>query len=153
MDRGLTGERQPGSKGCFGRRRCCALWFFLLLLLGGCEFQRQSPPEVSGSDDLRANAAAEVEAMLLASAASWNGGDLDGFLDDYRRSEDLTFSGASGVTRGWEGVEARYRESYWAPGTVRDSLRFEGIEVVPLGKSTHSPSDSICSSGLRKAGS
>jgi len=71
--------------------------------------------------------------MLQASAASWNAGDLDGFMDDYWRSEDLTFSGATGVTRGWENVRARYLESYWAPGAVRDSLRFEDLEVFTLG--------------------
>jgi beta-aspartyl-peptidase (threonine type) len=104
------------------------------LLFGGCEFQRQPHQETPGSDDQQIIVASEVEAMLLASSASWNGGDLDGFLDDYWRSEELTFSGATGITRGWDGVEARYRESYWAPGTARDSLRFEGIEVVPLGE-------------------
>jgi ketosteroid isomerase-like protein len=134
MDQGLTREGQRGSKGCYGRRRFFAPWFCLPLLLGACQFQRQPPEEITGSDDLNNSAASEVEAMLLASAASWNRGDLDGFLDDYWRSEDLTFSGATGITRGWEGVEARYRESYWAPGTVRDSLRFENIEVVPLGE-------------------
>jgi beta-aspartyl-peptidase (threonine type) len=71
--------------------------------------------------------------MLRASAASWNAGDLDGFLDDYWRSEELTFSGGTGVTRGWDDVRTRYLDSYWAPGASRDSLRFEGIEVIPLG--------------------
>jgi hypothetical protein len=84
-------------------------------------------------DEAERNSAMDVEAMLHASAASWNGGDLDGFLDDYWRSGELTFSGATGVTRGWDDVQTRYQDSYWAPGTVRDSLRFEGIEVLPLG--------------------
>jgi hypothetical protein len=72
--------------------------------------------------------------MLQASAASWNQGDLEGFLDDYLRSEDLTFSGEEGVTRGWEDLRTRYLERYWAPGTIRDSLVFEDIEVLPLGE-------------------
>lgn len=76
---------------------------------------------------------AEVVEMLHASTASWNQGDLDGFLDDYWRSEDLTFSGGTGVTRGWEGVRARYLRSYWAPGATRDSLRFVDLEVTALG--------------------
>jgi len=71
--------------------------------------------------------------MLVSSASSWNSGDLSGFLDDYWNSENLTFSGADGVTRGWEDVQTRYLESYWAPGTVRDSLRFENIEILALG--------------------
>ena len=72
--------------------------------------------------------------MLHASARSWNRGDLEGFMDDYWRSEELSFSGSGGVTRGWEEVRARYQRSYWAPGAVRDSLRFENLEVTPLGE-------------------
>ena len=71
--------------------------------------------------------------MLQASSASWNGGDLDGFLDDYWRSDELTFSGADGVTRGWDQVRDRYLRTYWAPGASRDSLRFREVEVTPLG--------------------
>jgi beta-aspartyl-peptidase (threonine type) len=71
--------------------------------------------------------------MLQASAASWNAGDLDGFMDDYWVSDELTFSGANGVTRGWHNVKERYLQTYWAPDAVRDSLRFEDIEVQALG--------------------
>jgi uncharacterized protein (TIGR02246 family) len=78
--------------------------------------------------------AAEVIDMLHRSAASWNAGDLEGFLDDYWRSDELTFSGGTGVTRGWEDVRERYLRSYWAPGVSRDSLRFEGLAVTALGE-------------------
>jgi len=93
------------------------------------------PPGSADSAD-SAGVAAEIAEMLHASTRSWNAGDLDGFLDDYWQSEALTFSGSSGVTRGWEGVRDRYRESYWAPGAQRDSLRFEALEIMPLGQ-TH----------------
>jgi hypothetical protein len=72
--------------------------------------------------------------MLRASTKSWNQGDLEGFLDDYLRSESLTFTGEEGVTRGWEDLRTRYLEKYWAPGAERDSLVFEDIEVFPLGE-------------------
>lgn len=81
-----------------------------------------------------ASVAQSVIRMLQASSASWNAGDLDGFLDDYWPSEQLTFSGASGVTRGWDGVRERYERTYWAPGAQRDSLRFQALEVMALGE-------------------
>jgi len=34
------------------------------------------------------------------------------FLVGYWRSPELTFSGSSGVSRGWDGVLARYKKSY-----------------------------------------
>lgn len=115
-------------------RRFLSPLTFLVMGLGGCEFQRQAVGDAPAEGSEAGELAREVEGMLHASAASWNGGDLDGFLDDYWRSDDLTFSGSGGVTRGWENVRRRYLESYWAPGTVRDSLRFENIEVMPLGR-------------------
>lgn len=71
--------------------------------------------------------------MLRSSAESWNAGDLDGFLDDYAADGGLTFVGAGGPIRGREEVRRRYVEGYWAPGSERDSLRFEDVEVRPLG--------------------
>jgi ketosteroid isomerase-like protein len=75
-----------------------------------------------------------VEAMLNASAASWNAGDLDGFVDDYSDDPTLAFVGASGVTRGIAEVRARYESGYWSSGAPLDSLRFEDLEVRPLGE-------------------
>ena len=105
-----------GSECFSGRRLFFPVGFLGLLVLGGCEFERQSNGETSGPGAAQGDPASEIEAMLLASAASWNGGDLDGFMDDYWPSEELTFSGGTGVTRGWENVRTRYLESYWAPG-------------------------------------
>jgi ketosteroid isomerase-like protein len=99
----------------------------------GCEFQRHETRDGSGVGNPAQDPAGVIREMLQASAVSWNVGDLDGFMDDYWQSEDLTFSGANGVTRGWENVKTRYLQSYWAPGAVRDSLRFEEIEVFSLG--------------------
>jgi ketosteroid isomerase-like protein len=105
----------------------------LVVGLGGCTIG-EVPPEDEPPAEGRAEAvAAEITQMLQASAASWNAGDLDGFLDDYWRSDELTFSGGTGITRGWEDVRERYLRSYWAPGAARDSLRFEDLEVTVLG--------------------
>ena len=75
-----------------------------------------------------------VEAMLNESAASWNAGDLDGFVDDYSDDPRLAFVGATGVTRGIAEVRARYETGYWSEGAPPDSLRFEDLEVRPLGE-------------------
>jgi len=69
--------------------------------------------------------------MLEASAAAWNRGDLDRFLDDY--AEDATFVGGSGLIRGVAELERRYRAAYWTDAGPRDTLRFADIRVTPLG--------------------
>lgn len=121
------------SEGLSGHRPFICLTLSLFPLLSGCEFQAQPIEDSSEPTGASSRSETEIVEMLQASAGSWNGGDLNGFLDDYWRSDELTFSGATGVTRGWDDVLARYRESYWAPGTARDSLRFEEMEVTPLG--------------------
>lgn len=117
----------------------------ILLPLGGCEDGGESPPladtapESEAPDNARdaapdsAAVHTTVDSMLSSSAASWNAGDLEGFLDDYSAGPGLTFVGGSGRIRGLDEVRARYRASYWAPGTERDSLRFEDVEVRSLG--------------------
>ncbi len=131
MDRGGT-VQQGSGKGDSLRHLVLPL-ALVLLGLGACEFERQPDRPVPLQEDQVQDLAREVESMLHVSAGYWNAGDLEGFLADYWMSEELTFSGATGVTRGWEAVKQRYLESYWAPGLERDSLRFEEIEVLPLG--------------------
>ncbi|HKK92841.1 MAG TPA: nuclear transport factor 2 family protein [Longimicrobiales bacterium] len=110
--------------------------FFVLLLaiaVGTAACTVEPRPIDDGGSEAPTSTLAGVEAMLDASAASWNAGDLDGFLDDYTGDPDLAFVGASGVTRGIAEVRARYETGYWSTGAPRDSLRFEDIEVRPLG--------------------
>lgn len=121
---------------------------------GGPSLTRQ-PAEPGPVDSARV--AEEVTEMLEASTRSWNAGDLDGFVDDYLDSPEMTYVGGSGVVRGRAALRERYRASYWAEGEERDSLRFEELEVRPLGERHalalgryvlyRSPSDSTTATG------
>ena len=66
--------------------------------------------------------------MLAHGAAAWNRGDLDAFMSDYLDGERTTFVTNAGVLHGTDEVRARYAPRF-APGAVRDSLSFEGLEV------------------------
>ncbi|HYL61381.1 MAG TPA: AtzH-like domain-containing protein [Candidatus Methylomirabilis sp.] len=55
---------------------------------------------------------AAMEGALKAQEAAWNQGDVDAFLSGYWHSPELTFSGSTGVSRGWDGVLARYKKTY-----------------------------------------
>lgn len=69
--------------------------------------------------------------MLQASAASWNAGDLEGFLDDYLDDPGTAFVGST-VTYGVDEIRRRYQASYWKTGEPAGHLRFEDISVRPL---------------------
>jgi beta-aspartyl-peptidase (threonine type) len=73
-----------------------------------------------------------ITAVLSAQQSAWNRGDVDTFLVGYWRSNELTFSGSSGVSRGWDGVLARYRKTYPDRATM-GQLDFSDLEFRFLG--------------------
>jgi uncharacterized protein (TIGR02246 family) len=100
----------------------------LLLLVAGCVRMRveRSP----GATLAPTAALAEVSAMMTRSAASWNRGDLDAFIEDYEPA--ATYVGRDRVLRGRDEIRAVYAPRF-GPGGVRDSLSFERVEVDVLG--------------------
>lgn len=73
-----------------------------------------------------------ITAVLNAQQAAWNRGDVDAFLVGYWHSPELTFSGSRGVSRGWDGVLARYKRNYPDRATM-GQLDFSELEFRFLG--------------------
>jgi len=88
------------------------------------------PCAASGSP---ADVAAAARAVLDSQVEAWNRGDLEGFMAGYWRSPALVFCSGASVTKGWDQTLARYRKRYQSEGSEMGRLRFEGIEVIPLG--------------------
>lgn len=107
----------------FFRIMAVAALALMLAFAGGCRIEIEEDEA-----DLRSS----VEAMLDESAAAWNRGELDVFMDDYLDSDATTYIGASGVLRGFDAIRGRYASSF-EPGAERDSLRFENVRARRLG--------------------
>lgn len=75
---------------------------------------------------------AAVTLVLTESARAWNRGDLDGFMASYLDDSATVFVTADSAHAGFDWIRARYAPRF-TPAAVRDSLRFEGIEVRGLG--------------------
>lgn len=73
-----------------------------------------------------------ITAILNAQQAAWNRGDVDAFVVGYWHSPELTFSGSSGVSRGWDGVLARYKKNY-PDRAAMGQLDFSELEFHWLG--------------------
>ena len=74
---------------------------------------------------------AAIRAVLDAQVAAWNHGDIDAFMDGYKKSGATAFVDSGGIQRGWQAVLERYRKSYpnrQAMGT----LTFSDIEITTL---------------------
>lgn len=90
----------------------------------------QSP--LFASIDARERDRAAIVQILNAQQAAWNSGDVDAFVESYWHSPELTFSGTSGIVRGWDGVLARYKKTY-ADRDAMGQLQFSGLEFRFLG--------------------
>jgi beta-aspartyl-peptidase (threonine type) len=75
-----------------------------------------------------------ARSVLDAQVEAWNRGDLEGFMATYWRSPDLVFCSGGTVTKGWDETLARYRKRYQSEGREMGRLRFDAIEVIPLGE-------------------
>jgi hypothetical protein len=73
-----------------------------------------------------------LRSLLTAQSADWNRGDIDAFMRGYWNSPDITFAGASGVSRGWRTVLDHYHKNYPDRATM-GHLDFSEIEITPLG--------------------
>ena len=97
--------------------------FLVLPFLLGCASQGTTHPG--------AWIEAEVKEILSAQEAAWNRGDIEGFMQGYDRSADLTFAAAGRVTKGWQETLDRYRKNYDTPEKM-GRLRFEDLKVYPI---------------------
>jgi beta-aspartyl-peptidase (threonine type) len=75
---------------------------------------------------------AAILTLLNQQQADWNSGNVDAFLSGYWHSTDVSFSGASGIIRGWDAVLARYKKSY-ADREAMGQLQFSDLEFRRLG--------------------
>lgn len=118
------------------------LWVFLLVATAALVVPGLSGEmiKVSNADDKPTaarqekaqNADVALRALLAAQSADWNRGDIDAFMRGYWNSPDITFAGASGVSRGWQTVLDHYHKNYPDRATM-GHLDFSEIEITPLG--------------------
>lgn len=106
-----------------------AILVLLAGLLAAIAIGLREPIQASASQQADQSA---ITGALEAQQAAWNRGDIDAFLIGYWHSAELTFSGTSGIARGWDGVLARYRRNYPDRATM-GQLDFSGLEFRFLG--------------------
>ncbi len=109
-------------------KRLSWIWVFLALGMASSTILAGRRP----INDQKADPEASVRDILAAQQDAWNEGNVEAFLLGYWRSESLTFSGSQGITRGFAGVQERYRTSY-PDRQAMGKLDFSGLEVRTLG--------------------
>ena len=75
--------------------------------------------------------AAEITSVLSNQDAAWNGGDIDAFMQDYWKSEELRFASAGTINRGWQATLDSYIARYPDKATMGE-LSFSDLEIKIL---------------------
>jgi ketosteroid isomerase-like protein len=73
----------------------------------------------------------DIRAELDSTAAGWNRADLDGYLSAY--DDSIVSRSADGFARGKAAAATVMRQGFWRSGRPEQQLRYEHVEVSPLG--------------------
>ena len=71
---------------------------------------------------------AAIKAIMEASVAAWNRGDVLDFMSSYENSTETTFVGVASVNKGFEPILARYKQNY-ATKEQMGELTFKDLDV------------------------
>ena len=69
--------------------------------------------------------------LLATQSEAWNRGDIPAFMETYDNSPQTVYAGATGITKGYAEVLARYREKYSSREQM-GTLQFSSLEVRML---------------------
>jgi ketosteroid isomerase-like protein len=77
----------------------------------------------------------DIRAVLDRQVQAWNRNDLEGFMQGYWRSPNLTFYSGGTTVSGWEETLGRYRNRYQRAGNEMGKLEFLDLKIELLGPS------------------
>ena len=123
----LRGEAAGGLRGGRG------VWFGAAMLMAILTTGATELAVDAQESEKREADHAAIQKILNEQQTAWNRGDVNTFLEGYWRSPELTFSGSSGVARGWDGVVERYKKNY-PDRAAMGQLEFSELEFRFLGR-------------------
>lgn len=91
----------------------------------------QSPAPDAAKDDVAAEVASTLVAVLERQREAWNRGDIVAFMDAYVHDDSLVFTSGGQVRRGWNETLERYRTRY-VDATAMGKLKFWDLETSVL---------------------
>ncbi len=105
----------------------CLLLFFVTILAAPI----YDPVQAQAKSKRDAITIAAVRAVLDAQREAWNRADIEGYMDGYARSAEITFVSGDTITRGWQTVHDRYKKNYDSREKM-GTLTFSDLETRVL---------------------
>ncbi len=115
--------------------------FFLPAQTGSRPATTQSQSQTADNDqqqettaEMRADLEEGIKHTLVSQIEAWNHGRLEGFMQGYWHSPDLTFFSGTSVTKGWEPTLQRYHERYQSEHKEMGQLDFQDLAIDLLSR-------------------
>ena len=88
---------------------------------------------VNAKQPREARAVREIRQVLDLQVQAWNRRDLEGFMQGYWNSPELTFYSGGTIVSGWQPTLERYRARYQSGGNEMGKLEFLDLKIELLG--------------------
>jgi beta-aspartyl-peptidase (threonine type) len=76
------------------------------------------------------NSEEAIRKVLDDQVGAWNRGDLEGFMQGYWKSDELTFfSDGNNGEQGWQGTYDRYKRRYQSDGKEMGTVKFDELRL------------------------
>jgi acetyl esterase/lipase len=125
--------RHRNHSGAKSRRAMITGGVILMAVLTGAVATSAVKPQ-SDSQKMIPSIEKQISAILSAQSSAWNGGDIDGFMEHYWKSDRLSFSSGGETTRGWVATKSNYKRRYPTLEAM-GRVSFSELEVTPIGES------------------
>jgi beta-aspartyl-peptidase (threonine type) len=118
---------------------CLLFWMVLLISARPAAIQQdqtpsQPQPQQPQTEQFQTEVQEGVKHMLVSQIEAWNHGNLQGFMQGYWRSPELTFFSGATITKGWEPTLQRYRQRYKSEGKEMGQLEFQDLNIDALSR-------------------
>jgi ketosteroid isomerase-like protein len=116
------------------RVRTALLSTIRFLAVGSVAIALACAPQVNSGVGGRSFAGddAAIRAVFDTTTAGWNRGELSGYLSAY--VDSATTMGSTGLVRGVNAIGDQMRAGFWRTGRPLQVLRYEHLEIKPLGR-------------------
>lgn len=96
--------------------------------------QTGTDQQAANMEELRTDAEEGIKHVLVSQIEAWNRGDLEGFMNGYWHSPELTFFSGANISKGWQAALQRYQHTYQGAGKEMGSLEFQDLSIDLLSR-------------------
>jgi len=100
----------------------------------GGDQQPPGQPQNESVEEFRQEAEEGIKHMLVSQVEAWNHGNLQGYMNGYWHSDEVTFFSGTSVTKGWEATLQRYQKRYQGQGNEMGHLNFQELNIDLLSR-------------------